>query len=157
MLSRSVIATSLISSLEFPFIFRITRSRALSRRHVRHKGKAFSPRLAAKVDKRFDSHLARLKRKGRRSYEECEPENENIGSARRKKVDARAAGLIAEEMTLRNSGRLVNSRPQTVIDLSKFRIHASFLKGNIFDGAYEDAFRDIPFQSSTHPTWYPTW
>ena len=35
--------------------------------------------------------------------------------------------------------------PQTVIDLSKFRIHASFLKENIFDGAYEDAFRDISF------------
>lgn len=47
--------------------------------------------------------------------------------------------------------------PQTVIDLSKFRIHASFLNENIFDGAYEDAFRDISFQSSTHPTLYPTW
>ena len=47
--------------------------------------------------------------------------------------------------------------PQTVIDSSKFRIHASYLRENIFDGTYEDAFRDIPFQSSKHPTWYPTW
>jgi hypothetical protein len=47
--------------------------------------------------------------------------------------------------------------PQKAIDLSRFRIHADFLKENVFDGDYEEAFQDIPFRSSTHPTWYPTW
>lgn len=47
--------------------------------------------------------------------------------------------------------------PQRSIDLSGFNVHADFLKENIFDGAYAEPFPDISFQSSTHPTWYPTW
>ncbi len=35
-------------------------------------------------------------------HEDPGPENETIGPARRKKVDVRAAALIAEEMTFRN-------------------------------------------------------
>jgi len=42
-------------------------------------------------------------------------------------------------------------------DLSMFTNHARFLGDNIYDGDYDEPFRDIPFQSGTHPSWYPTW
>lgn len=46
---------------------------------------------------------------------------------------------------------------QEAVDFSRFRIHADFLKENVFAGDHEEAFQDILFRSSTHPTWYPTW
>jgi DNA-binding transcriptional regulator YiaG len=73
----------------------------------------FYKRLIAKADDRFDAHLARLKQKDAFETEGEEvnmPQNVNdiikhLSPALSKKVEARAAHLISEEMTLRELRR----------------------------------------------------
>ena len=64
--------------------------------------KRFYKQLIAKADKRFDAHLTRMHGEGK---EVTMPRNvndiiHNLPARKRKKVEARAAQLIAEEMTL---------------------------------------------------------
>jgi hypothetical protein len=58
--------------------------------------KRFYPQLIAKADKRFDGLLARLKKK-ELTVKTLNQKMKRIGSARRRKIEARAAGLIAEQ------------------------------------------------------------
>jgi DNA-binding XRE family transcriptional regulator len=78
--------------------------------------KRFYRELIRRTDDRFDAHLARLRRERK-----CMPTNVDdiIGKlrpAQRKKVEARAARLIAEEMTLRE---LRHARKLTQVRMAK--------------------------------------
>jgi DNA-binding XRE family transcriptional regulator len=79
--------------------------------------KRFYRELVRKADVRFDAHLARLK--GERRYFMATNVDDVIKKLRpalRKKVDARAAQLIAEEMTLRE---LRHARKLTQVRVAK--------------------------------------
>ena len=79
--------------------------------------KRFYRELIRKADERFDAHLVRLKKR----EEIIMPTNVNdiikkLSPAQRKKVEARAAELIAEEMTLRE---LRHARKLTQVRMAK--------------------------------------
>lgn len=84
--------------------------------------KRFYRQLIAKADKRFDGHLALLKKRKELTVKTLNQKMKRIGSVRRKKVEARAAGLIAEEMTLqelRQARKLTQVRMAKVLGISQ--------------------------------------
>jgi DNA-binding XRE family transcriptional regulator len=83
--------------------------------------KRFYRQLIDKADARFDAHLAKVKRQKEREKEVTTMTNlerirKELGPARRKKVEARAAQLIAEEMTLQELRR---ARKLTQVRMAK--------------------------------------
>jgi hypothetical protein len=77
--------------------------------------KEFYKHLIAKADKRFDTHLSRLSRKERRHVmsKNVNATIRTLTPRQRNQVEARAAQLIAEEMTLqqlRQASRLTQQK-----------------------------------------------
>ena len=79
--------------------------------------KRFYRRLIRKADDRFDAHLARLKKEREVIMAvNVDDRIKKLSPAQRKKVEARAAELIAEEMTLRE---LRHARKLTQVRVAK--------------------------------------
>ena len=81
--------------------------------------KRFYRQLIDKADERFDAHVAKIKRqKGKEvaTMTNLERIRKELSPARRKKVEARASQLIAEEMTLQELRR---ARKLTQVRMAK--------------------------------------
>ena len=73
-------------------------------------------------DKQCDGDRARLKRKGELTMKSLTRKMKTMSSGRRKKIEDRAAGLIAEEMTLqelRQARKLTQVRMAKVLGISQ--------------------------------------
>ena len=78
--------------------------------------KRFYRDLIRKADNRFDAHLARLEKKEQAMPVKVNDKIGRLTSVQRKKVEARAAELIAEELTLRE---LRKARKLTQVTMAK--------------------------------------
>ena len=79
--------------------------------------KRFYRQLIAKADERFDEHLSRTQEEGDIAMPiTLKDKMKQLSPAQRKKVEARAAELIAEEMTLRE---LRHARKLTQVKMAK--------------------------------------